>query len=336
MDGAQTQPFDVSYVIINVAQRVSFVLDWDKLPKSMKNSPSVIFRVNAVPAMYPTYDPAAPNEGLFASTSFSPYNVHWTGKFLFNEIATRNQGNPYYDILNPPASPANPPSDTNMLQALPLFPTTVPSADLSIYYLIEFYDDDFGVNRPHVNGAIFPGFSDAELGHPVLYDYMSAAGGPLVENDSLPVGGSISGSGTSPFVLPYGRTIDILFNNTDGGEHPLHIHGHTFWVIKTSDYDSGHAVLRDIVSVPAQGWAIIRFDANNPGVWLLHCHIDWHFKAGFSSTIIEAPELLKDTIHLIPDDHKAACAPFFDPSIIITAPVNNQQACFQTCTSQPI
>ena len=32
LDGTQTVPFDVSYVIINSGQRLSFVLDWEKLP----------------------------------------------------------------------------------------------------------------------------------------------------------------------------------------------------------------------------------------------------------------------------------------------------------------
>jgi laccase len=40
-------------------------------------------------------------------------------------------------------------------------------------------------------------------------------------------------------------------------------------------------VLRDVISVPAEGWAKIRFVADNPGVWLLHCHMDWHVRAGF-------------------------------------------------------
>ena len=32
---------------------------------------------------------------------------------------------------------------------------------------------------------------------------------------------------------------------------------------------------RDVVSIPANGWARIRFVADNPGAWLFHCHIEW-------------------------------------------------------------
>ena len=324
LDGIQTVPIDVSYVVVNSGQRVSFVLDWDRLPYSMKTSPSILFRVNAIPGMYPSYDPEAPFQGLFASASNSPYNTNWIGRFLFNEIATRNNGNPYYDIMSPPESPSPPPSDTNLLEALPLFPTAIPPPDLSIYYLIEFYEDEAGVNRPHVNGASYPGFNQSSLGKPPLYEYMNEElNEPENEidiDDNPPVGSWISGDGKTPFILPFNRTIDVIINNTDGGEHPMHLHGHSFWLLGTSEYPyTENPQLRDTVSVPAMGWARIRFVSDNPGVWFLHCHIDWHFEAGLAAYFIEAPHQLKGTINYIPDDHKAACAQFFNAPKTVNA-----------------
>ena len=37
------------------------------------------------------------------------------------------------------------------------------------------------------------------------------------------------------------------------------------------------------------GWAKIRFIADNPGVWINHCHIDWHMAAGLINIFIETP-----------------------------------------------
>ena len=71
VDGTPTVPIDVSYVVVNTGQRVSFVLDWKKLPSSMQKPPSVLFRVNAIPEMYPTYDEELPNLGLFGTASMS-------------------------------------------------------------------------------------------------------------------------------------------------------------------------------------------------------------------------------------------------------------------------
>ena len=54
-------------------------------------------------------------------------------------------------------------------------------------------------------------------------------------------------------------------------------------------------------------WAVIRFKADNPGVWLLHCHIEFHVTSGFQVTIVEAPEILSKNMLHIPEDHIEAC-----------------------------
>ena len=303
IDGVQTVPFNVSYVPVNVAQRASFILDWSQLPLSMQNSPSVLIRVINYAGGTDMYRRKLQNT--------KPMPVRWTGRFMFNDLKAVNNGNPNYNIITP-ITPGNTPRDPNLLEASLLFPTPVPSPDLKMNYLIQFQSDSKGVDRAFINGETFPGPTTQELNRPVLYEYMSASGGPLTEPQSLPVGATIPGDGLNPFVLPYGRTVDIFINNTDIAQHPVHLHGHTFWIIRTSSYDSGRPILRDIVSIPSNGWAIIRMVANNPGVWLLHCHIDWHFMAGFAATIIEAPSKLKGTINNIPADHKAACPSFFN------------------------
>jgi len=37
---------------------------------------------------------------------------------------------------------------------------------------------------------------------------------------------------------------------------------------------------RDTWMLAANGYTVIRFKANNPGVWFFHCHMDWHNIAG--------------------------------------------------------
>jgi len=46
-------------------------------------------------------------------------------------------------------------------------------------------------------------------------------------------------------------------------------------------------VKRDTVSVNPQSWIYVRFVANNPGVWLFHCHINWHALQGLVTGFIE-------------------------------------------------
>ncbi|KAG3172634.1 hypothetical protein C6341_g10183, partial [Phytophthora cactorum] len=35
-------------------------------------------------------------------------------------------------------------------------------------------------------------------------------------------------------------------------------------------------------------------NADNPGVWLMHCHIDWHFVLGLAMLFVEAEDVLRD------------------------------------------
>ncbi|KAI3678544.1 hypothetical protein L6452_37840 [Arctium lappa] len=43
---------------------------------------------------------------------------------------------------------------------------------------------------------------------------------------------------------------------------------------------------RNTIDVPVGGWAAIRFVADNPGVWFMHCHIDTHLAWGFAMGFI--------------------------------------------------
>ncbi|KAK0118499.1 hypothetical protein ONS95_007390 [Cadophora gregata] len=120
----------------------------------------------------------------------------------------------------------------------------------------------------------------------------------------------------NPYVVKKGEIVQITVNNLDGAIHPFHLHGHQFQVVERPSSGKGRytgkgrnfpsvPVKRDTYAVNANSYAVIRFKANNPGVWLIHCHIEWHVIMGLTATIIEAPELLRGIS--LPADHKANC-----------------------------
>lgn len=39
--------------------------------------------------------------------------------------------------------------------------------------------------------------------------------------------------------------------------------------------------------LPASGYIVIAFQADNPGVWLMHCHIGWHVSMGLDLQWVE-------------------------------------------------
>ena len=56
-------------------------------------------------------------------------------------------------------------------------------------------------------------------------------------------------------------------------------------------------VKKDTVIVPYGGYTVIRFVADNPGWWLLHCHIEIHQLEGMAVVIKEANG--KGSLHTI-------------------------------------
>lgn len=146
---------------------------------------------------------------------------------------------------------------------------------------------------------------------PTLYSVLSSGG------NASDV--AIYGDYTNSFVLQHNQVIEIVLNNLDSGTHPIHLHGHNFQVLtrpveNSGNYDpSNHTAFppvparRDTLVVNPQSNFVIRFRADNPGVWLMHCHIEWHMDSGLVATMIEAPLELQQSL-TIPRDQLAACA----------------------------
>ncbi|KAL6315967.1 hypothetical protein AAG906_014892 [Vitis piasezkii] len=85
--------------------------------------------------------------------------------------------------------------------------------------------------------------------------------------------------GTKVKVLEYNERVEIVFQGTnvldDSEAHPMHLHGQSFYVIGTGignfdeetdpkGYNLVDPPLVNTVEVPQEGWATIRFMANNP------------------------------------------------------------------------
>lgn len=45
---------------------------------------------------------------------------------------------------------------------------------------------------------------------------------------------------------------------------------------------------------PIPSYVVIQFEADNPGVWPLHCHVAWHVSAGLYVNILERPADIKN------------------------------------------
>jgi len=114
----------------------------------------------------------------------------------------------------------------------------------------------------------------------------------------------VYGPAVNPYIIRSGEVVQIIVQNNDNSEHPMHLHGHRFQVIArgTGTWDGSESsiaqypVVRDVVTTPPSGYLVIRFKANNPGVWMYHCHMVSHLAAGMTVTLVESPDILQSTL----------------------------------------
>jgi FtsP/CotA-like multicopper oxidase with cupredoxin domain len=81
-----------------------------------------------------------------------------------------------------------------------------------------------------------------------------------------------------------GDRVELMFVNQTPMSHPMHLHGHEFQVVEIDGKRFAGAV-RDTVLVPPRRRVVVAFDANNPGLWAIHCHLLYHLDAGMFTTL---------------------------------------------------
>ena len=84
------------------------------------------------------------------------------------------------------------------------------------------------------------------------------------------------------FSVRRGRTVVLTFDNRSAFPHAMHIHGHHFRLLDRLD-DGWKPFWLDTVTVPARQTDRIAFLADNPGKWIIHCHMLEHHETGMAA-----------------------------------------------------
>lgn len=110
--------------------------------------------------------------------------------------------------------------------------------------------------------------------------------------------------------IKLGSRVKLVINNLDDGAHPFHMHGYTFDVLssfRASGRDDGfgsynpyqnpeqgppnplnplkNPLRKDTIAIPRRGHAVLSFTADNPGLWMLHCHMMVHLGTGMAAGV---------------------------------------------------
>ncbi|MDF2651005.1 MAG: multicopper oxidase [Paenibacillus sp.] len=95
-----------------------------------------------------------------------------------------------------------------------------------------------------------------------------------------------SGHHIPPIMVKEGEWIKIRLKHELGSEHPMHLHGHLFKVLtKNGKPLTGSPIYADSILLFKGDVYEIAFHANNPGLWMVHCHNLGHAAAGMTMMV---------------------------------------------------
>ncbi|MCJ1311797.1 hypothetical protein MMC25_005470 [Agyrium rufum] len=179
--------------------------------------------------------------------------------------------------------------NTPLASTVPLFSMTPPETPATTQRIqIDLGTNSSGNSLFFMNGVSFRGNYD----HPVL---------PLAY-----LGNTTYPDDPEWNVYNFGSNSSMRFviiNNTTL-THPIHLHGHEYWVlaegIGTWDgtiTNPSNPQRRDVQLLQGDptlpGYLVLQINADNPGVWPLHCHIAWHVSTGLYISVLEQPEMIR-------------------------------------------
>lgn len=132
-------------------------------------------------------------------------------------------------------------------------------------------------------------------------------------------------TGEHPFHL-HGQYIWVLGRGTDGPYNAS---------IHETQLNLVNPIRRDTISVQAGGWLVFRFVANNPGVWFFHCHIVWHSLSGLAMIFYTDPEDLPsfypNGVADLPENMSSFCSNI--PSAPIIPPTSTSSTSARSSTT---
>ncbi|CAL5348689.1 unnamed protein product [Camellia sinensis] len=123
-------------------------------------------------------------------------------------------------------------------------------------------------------------------------------------------------------VVEFNSTVEMVFQTTNvmnaAENHPMHLHGYSFYFVgfgfgnfNNETDPTGYNLVDppevNTVGVPTNGWAAIRFRADNPGVWFMHCHLERHSSWGMDTVLIVKNGTTSETSMLDPPAYLNPC-----------------------------
>jgi len=272
-DMTPIEPITVDRLNINVAQRYSVIVTADQRPGNYW------MRAKMSTACFPTQS-ASLDPNVLAIVNYANVPLADPTTTAMDANATPSANMDCVDL------------DPRLLRPLVAEPVLTPTVLLQME--VSFAADAQGINRGYINNVTYtPNLAASEV-------------------QALSTGQTQAFATTSNvYQVPLNSVVRIILSNSDTGEHPFHLHGFDFQMLAweqgtfdptTANLNMNNPVRRDTTTVPAQGYTVLQFNADNLGIWLFHCHIEWHVLAGLVAQIqVGTAAQFQQGIHVPPD-----------------------------------
>ncbi|XP_010665057.1 laccase-14 [Vitis vinifera] len=317
-DGAYIKPINTSYIMITPGQTMDVLITADQ-------SPSYYYMASRAYAVVGAYDNTTTTaivqyNGNYTPPSTPPLpnlpNYTDTDAAANFTVRLRSLANEDYPVDVPQTV------DTHMyitisMNTLPCVNNSCDGPDgsrlASSLNNISFVEPSIDVLQAYYKGI--NGVYDTDFPNEPPY-YFNFTGDDLPDTLLTPE------RGTKVKVLDYNSNVEIVFQGTNvmnaAENHPMHLHGYSFYVVGngTGNFDNSTDPTRynlvdppevNTVGVPKNGWVAIRFRADNPGVWFMHCHLERHASWGMDTVLIVKNGTTSSTSMLEPPSYLNPC-----------------------------
>jgi FtsP/CotA-like multicopper oxidase with cupredoxin domain len=89
-----------------------------------------------------------------------------------------------------------------------------------------------------------------------------------------------------PIMVQEGQIVRLHIVNQTGEYHPMHLHGHVLTLLAVDGQAvQGSPVYQDSMLVGPGQTVDVAFAADNPGVWMFHCHVLLHAEMGMTMSV---------------------------------------------------
>ncbi|KAI1434665.1 multicopper oxidase-domain-containing protein [Xylaria sp. CBS 124048] len=323
VDGTTVEPVLSSSLILSPGQRYSAILNADREEGA--------FWLRASTIMSCLAEAKLPENGIGEAKAIIRYSNKLQTRHGDDEDEDQDQDEE--DDIDLPQTTSEMPyipicrdlSSTTSLR--PLLPRPAPEvADHSWLFRVNLAIGDWRLQRGFLNSSSFrPNFK-----YPTLHRVLD---GLAQNNQSFAIEGvnTLAFDAKSELVISNSKleTVDVILQSIDEKSHPFHMHGTKMWVLGAGHgYFPGYEALnflpegkglldasnttmvsnplrRDTITVEGFGWTLVRFVADNPGVWLFHCHAIWHSESGMGMQFVFRVDELRGL--QIPDESRRLC-----------------------------